>query len=132
MQNNYTTKLWKSFECVCSQGFTGVFCEHQELSKSLIYTYKKESSLFDGEGSFRGYTESIVDDNLRINSSCSTLLYGNTLIFGGGTDNRQVCKIHFSTFYLSITDFDCFWVCYFSHRFTWIWLLCWNMWNLHD
>ena len=58
----------------------------------MIYAYKKESFLFDDEGSFLGYTESIVDENIQINGSCSTLLNGNTMILGGGTDNRQVCK----------------------------------------
>ena len=59
----------------------------------MIYAYKKESFLFDDEGSFLGYTESIVDEDIRINGSCSTLLNGNTMILGGGTDNRQVCNI---------------------------------------
>ena len=34
----------------------------------------------------------MIDGEIRIYGSCSTTLNGNTYIFGGGTDKRQVSK----------------------------------------
>ena len=39
-----------------------------------------------------GKNEWIIDGEIRINGSCSTMLNGDAYIFGGGTDKRQVNK----------------------------------------
>ena len=83
-------KQHKAFECQCPEGFTGSFCEQREALTHLLYALKKQTYLFDGNGLFLGNTESIVDANVQIHGSCSTLLNGHAMIFGGGNDTRQV------------------------------------------
>ena len=46
--------------------------------------------MFDNSGSLLGKNEWIIDEEIRINGSCSTMLNGDAYIFGGGTDKRQV------------------------------------------
>ena len=75
-------KRRKSFECLCSEGFTGVFCDHRIEEKSLLFMHGKESYLFNIDGSYLGNTD-IISEDVEIRGSCLTMFMGEALIFGG-------------------------------------------------
>ena len=87
-------KLKKTNTCSCTKGFTGQFCDQKEEFDNLLYIELNKTLIFDPDGY-------IIDDNFYIESglsiyrSCSTILNGEALIFGGyswGSKNhsRQV------------------------------------------
>ena len=75
-------KRRKSFECLCSEGFTGVFCDYKIEAKSLLFMHGKESYLFNMDGSYVGNTDTISED-VEIRGSCLTMFMGEALVFGG-------------------------------------------------
>jgi len=53
--------------------------------------HKKNAFLFDSNGIFLGKTQSIIDQNVQVEASCSILINGEALILGGiGPYKRQV------------------------------------------
>ena len=83
-------KHFKTFECICINGFTGDFCQHKQESDYLLF-------LIDTKAEIYNVTENnnpqIVHDlrmNFPIYQSCSTMLNGLSLVFGGSHAPRQV------------------------------------------
>ena len=99
-------KLPKIFECACSTGFTGDFCEFKVEQDHLLFVGTtvndfdntfKDKLVFNGDGKLIGESASI-GENSGAYRSCSTIFHGETIIFGGNHDeptniNRQVAII---------------------------------------
>ena len=79
----------KTNKCFCTHKFTGVFCEHKAKTENFLFLHQRQSFGFGYDGSFIGNTDSIIDENIFVYNSCSTVLNGEIIIFGG-QDSRQV------------------------------------------
>ena len=79
------------FECSCADGFTGDFCEYKTEQKTLLYLNDDDYLFFNDEGQRieRSFT---FNDSAYVYGSCSTMLNGEAVIFGGHFYNtiRQV------------------------------------------
>ena len=96
-------KLYKIFECSCINGFDGIFCEHKIEADHLLFISTtvndfnnqfNDKLVFNRDGRLIGESASI-GENSGAYRSCSTMLNGEAIIFGGNyvnpTDiNRQV------------------------------------------
>ena len=79
-------KPWKIFECSCTNGFTGDFCQFKAEQDHLLYLSVNytgnEALVFNDGGNF--VTDSVtVDENSGAVGSCLTMLNGEAVIFGG-------------------------------------------------
>ena len=85
----HKSKTLKLFECSCTNGFTGDFCEFKAEQDHLLYLDRDDALVFNGDGKF--VTESVtVDENSEAFHSCFTMLNGEAVIFGGFNRERQV------------------------------------------
>ena len=87
-------KLWKIFECSCRNGFTGDFCEFKAEHDHLLFVATTVSDfenrfadklVFNSDGRLIGESASI-GENSGAYRSCSTILNGEAIIFGGFHD----------------------------------------------
>ena len=91
-------KPYKTFQCSCIDGFTGDFCEFKTEQDHLLYL--NSESITDHKLNIQGpiqfiynavgklIEESVVIDNQAfVHQSCSTMLNGEALIFGGVNRN---------------------------------------------
>ena len=81
----------KIFECSCADGFTGDFCEFKTEQDHLLFVQEKTPLVFNAD--VRLIEENaVIDQQVEVYSSCSTMLYGEAIIFGGWYSNfkRQV------------------------------------------
>ena len=90
-------------ECSCIQGFTGKFCEYSEKAQNIFFIQGNQTLLFTEEGSVIGKTSSILDDNIDFIDSCSIMLNGQTIIFGGSKYEKQV--LFLCTSFISLSKF---------------------------
>ena len=74
---------------MCTDEFTGVFCEQKEKTDEFIYLHQRQAFRFNNDGLFIGKTDSMIDVDVFVYNSCSTIIHGETVIFGG-QDSRQV------------------------------------------
>ena len=84
-------KLKKVFECSCIDGFTGDFCEFKTEQDHLLFVHEKTPLVFNADG--RLIEEiAVIDQQVEFFGSCSTMLNGEAIIFGGWNLNikRQV------------------------------------------
>ena len=85
-------KLKKVFECSCINGFTGDFCEYKTEKDHLLFLKNRRINplVFNADGKL--IEENVViDEQVEVCSSCSTILNGEAIIFGGFTNmERQV------------------------------------------
>ena len=75
----------KMFECSCADGFTGDFCEFKTEQNQLLFL-RDYDLIFnvDGQRIEKSFT---FDDNAYASISCTTMLNGEALIFGGWDGN---------------------------------------------
>ena len=89
----FQIKPIKIFRCICPDGFTGDFCEFKTEQNKLLYINDKNGFVMDEKGQILDRSLSF-DDNIGVIKSCSTMLNGEAVIFGG-SDTRQVMKFSF-------------------------------------
>ena len=86
-------KPTKFYECLCSEGFTGKFCEYKKGANNLLLLKLNQTLMFNDEGSVIENTQSVIEGNIEILRSCSTMLNGQAIIFGGKwTKNEREVK----------------------------------------
>ena len=97
------SKPLKTFKCACADGFDGIFCEHKIGADHLLFISTtlndfenrfNDKLVFNKEGRLLGESASI-GENSGAYRSCSTMVNGEAVIFGGNHDqptniNRQV------------------------------------------
>ena len=81
----------KNFECFCANGFTGDFCQFKTEHDHLLFVDKKTPLIFNADGRLIE-ENAVIDEQVVVYRSCSTMLNGEAIIFGGGYSNiyRQV------------------------------------------
>ena len=67
-------------------GFTGDFCEFKIGQNHLLFIRGNSQSLFNANGKLIGEKE-VVDEQIGADGSCSTILHGEAVIFGGSSRN---------------------------------------------
>ena len=84
-------KLHKIFECSCANGFTGDFCEFKTQQDHLLFVHRTTPLVFNGDGRLIE-ENAVIDEQAEIWGSCSTMLNGEAIIFGGANSDiiRQV------------------------------------------
>ena len=70
-------------------GFTGEFCEFKTEQDHLLVIDVVNPLVFNGNGKLID-ENAVNQDEVDVYGSCSTMLNGEAVIFGGGVDNRQV------------------------------------------
>ena len=103
---NVKLKLLKIFVCACTAGFEGDFCEFKVEQDHLLFVGTtvndfednfEDKLVFDRDGRLIGKSASISEKSGAYRS-CSTILNGETIIFGGNHEeptniNRQVAIV---------------------------------------
>ena len=82
----------KIFECSCADGFTGDFCQFKTEQDHLLFVWDNDPFVFNADG--RLIENAVIDEQAGAYGSCSTMLNGEAIIFGGGISNieRQVFR----------------------------------------
>ena len=83
-------KPHKIFECSCADGFTGDFCEFKTEQDHLLFInelwngseYIYIPLLFNADGRLIE-ENAVIDEQAGAQGSCSTMLNGEAIIFGG-------------------------------------------------
>ena len=79
----------KIFECSCVDGFTGEFCEFKTEQDHLLFIDEFiQSLLFNGNGKLID-ENAVIEDGIDVYRSCSTMLNGEAVIFGGWSSRVQ-------------------------------------------
>ena len=70
------------FECSCIDGYTGDFCEFKTEQDHLLFVHEETPLVFNADG---GLIEenAVIDQQVDVWGSCSTMLNGEAIIFGG-------------------------------------------------
>ena len=87
----------KAFECLCVDGFTGLFCEHINTTDHLGYFFDTNLFLFsqmEKQTEQNFIINPLISEPPSIYQSCSTVFNGISFIFGGSRASRQVQKIY--------------------------------------
>ena len=84
----------KVFQMYCKTDFVGIFCEHKQADNQFLLVHKKNAFVFDNSGIFLDKTQSIIDQNVQVDTSCSVLINGEALIFGGIDTYKTQVIIH--------------------------------------
>jgi len=96
-ETRFDSDSYESFECSCVDGFTGSFCEHKNESNHLLYlnTNGQDLSLIFNENGNTIDTGFTIGENAYADQSCSTVLNGEAIIFGGlwGQYYRQISVV---------------------------------------
>ena len=84
-------KLKKVFECSCIYPYTGDFCEFKTEQDHLLFIFENDPLVFNGDGRLIE-ENAVIDEQAGAFYSCSTMLNGEAIIFGGGHPDifRQV------------------------------------------
>ena len=84
-------KPCKIFECSCADGFTGDFCEVKTEQDHLLFVHRNTPLLFNANGRLIEASV-VIDEQVEVWGSCSTMLNGEAIIFGAWNSNfyRQV------------------------------------------
>lgn len=62
-------------ECSCLEEFTGPLCEQKKHASELLFIRDRKAWVFDKNG-YEVNKNFQISNNLRINRSCSTVIYG--------------------------------------------------------
>ena len=76
----------KIFECSCADGFTGDFCDFKTEQGHLLFIYGRIPEVFNADGRLIE-ENAVIDEQAGARSSCSTMLNGEAIIFGGWYSN---------------------------------------------
>ena len=104
-------KQSKTFECACANGFTGNFCEFKNRQTTLLFvsTIAPEADvwpIFDADGYVVGTPlgKDVIEEQSGAYKSCSIMLNGEAIIFGGQQPNinRQVHCLTFIYIYCDL------------------------------
>ena len=80
----------KIFECSCTDGFTGDFCEFKTEQDHLLFVHRETPLVFNADGILIE-ENAVIDGQVDVYASCSTMLNGEAIIFGGYSNfDRQV------------------------------------------
>ena len=83
----------KIFNCSCADGFTGDFCEFKTQQDHLLFVYDITPLVFNADG--RLIEENyVIDEQAEVWGSCSTMLNGEAIIFGGYYYTNFVRQVH--------------------------------------
>ena len=75
-------KLKKVFECSCIDGYIGDFCEFKTEQDHLLFVHENDASVFNADGILIKENP-VIDRQAYVHGSCSTMLNGEAIIFGG-------------------------------------------------
>ena len=75
--------------CKCKEGFSGQFCEHIQGYDELLFLRLNNTLIFDTNG-ITIEKNLLLENNLLIHRACSTIFYGEAILFGGDSNPRQV------------------------------------------
>ena len=95
--NKIMMKPDKIFECSCADGFTGDFCEFKTEQDHLLFVggywnnfeLEKLDLVLNADGRLIA-ENAVIDEQVEVYASCSTMLNGEAIIFGGFNFKRQV------------------------------------------
>ena len=80
----------KIFDCSCADDFTGDFCEFKTEQDHLLFAWDVDPLVFNADGKRIGGNV-VIGEQVEVYVSCSTMLNGEAIIFGGHSDIiRQV------------------------------------------
>ena len=86
-------KLRKIFECSCFDGFTGDFCEFKTEQDHLLFVYGVIPLVFNADGRLIE-ENAVIDEQADAYGSCSTMLNGEAIIFGGKWASIYYRQVH--------------------------------------
>ena len=87
-------KLRKIFECSCTDGFTGDFCEFKIEQDHLLFVHEESPFVFNADGRLIE-ENAIIDERAGADGSCSTMLNGEAVIIGS-SDSRYMRQVLFN------------------------------------
>ena len=98
-------KQSKTFECACADEFTGNFCEFKNKQKNLFFVSTKAREvnpwpIFDvdvWDVDFDLWGKYIIGEQAGAYKSCSIILNGESVIFGGEQANINL-QVHCKTY----------------------------------
>ena len=102
-------KLHKNFECSCADGFTGDFCEFKTEQDHLIFVTRSWNGseyinnpplVFNTDGRLIE-ENAVIDEQAGARGSCSTMLNGEAIIFGG-RDSEIKRQVHLKLICISL------------------------------
>ena len=95
----------QKFECFCSDGFDGTFCEHKVEADHLLFIRTTVNDFGDQFQDKLVFNESgrLLDESAPIGEnsgaymSCSTMVNGEAVIFGGNLNRptNMIRQVHF-------------------------------------
>ena len=83
----------KIFECSCIDGFTGDFCEFKTEQDHLLFVHFKIPLVFNADGRLIE-ENAVIDEQVEVYGSCSTMLNGEAIIFGGWNGMNIERQVH--------------------------------------
>ena len=86
-------KLNKIFECSCADGFTGDFCEFKTEQDHLLVVHEKTPLVFNADGRLIE-ENAVIEQQTGAIVSCSTMLNGEAIIFGGSPSLNIERQVH--------------------------------------
>jgi len=89
----------KIFECSCADGFTGDFCEFKTEQDHLLFIYRETPLVFNADGRLIE-ENAVIDEQSGAFFSCSTMLNGEAIIFGGWISNNER-QVHLKLIFIS-------------------------------
>ena len=84
-------KLKKVFECSCTDGFTGDFCEFKTEQDHLLFIHENTPLVFNADGRLIE-ENAVIDKQVEDDGSCSTMLNGEAIIFGSSDWNLNTYR----------------------------------------
>ena len=87
-------KLKKVFECSCIDGYIGDFCEFKTEQDHLLFVHENDASVFNADGILIKENP-VIDRQAYVHGSCSTMLNGEAIIFGGSNWSNFNRQVHF-------------------------------------
>jgi len=88
IKNNIKLKPEKIFECSCVDGFTGEFCEFKTEQDHILLIDEINPQVFNSNGKMID-ENAVIEDGIDVYRSCSTMLNGEAVIFGGWSSRVQ-------------------------------------------
>ena len=82
-------KQSKNSECSCIDGYTGDFCEFKTEQNYLLFLHQETPLVFNADGNLIEENADI-EGHVEVEGSCSTMLNGEPIIFGGKNLEQQV------------------------------------------